>query len=433
MRHILRFIRRDIAHLRGNVIALVVIFGIIVVPTFYAWFNIAGSWDPYGNTTNLKVAVANNDEGYTSELAPIEVNAGERVVSDLRETETFGYEVTSEDDAVEGVRSGKYYAAVVIPAEFSRDMMSILSDSPTQPTVEFYQNEKANSIATIVTDKSSTQIQKDIETSFSSSVVKVGTSLLDELDSTLSDAQVMQAASKLDQALTSSISQVGDVTENVRAYSAIISSTQDLLGSGSGLASTSLESAANVGGTLRDTADGIRGLGNALDGTTDSINDAIATGASSVDSVSGAIDQAFDTADGQVGKLEDGLAQAKTSVDAINDQFKALSEKLAGSDTLYQSFEESFQEGDASITTIHETRLTIQGLNKSVQETIRQLTGLSNELEKTINDLKAGTADTQSARDYEGPPKLIHTSAIPAPAPPDACVQRTEGQQNRSA
>ena len=103
--------------------------------------------------------------------------------------------------------------------------MSILSDSPTQPTVEFYQNEKANSIATIVTDKSSTQIQQDIETSFSSSVVKVGTSLLDELDSTLSDAQVMQAASKLDQALTSSISQVGDVTENVRAYSAIISST----------------------------------------------------------------------------------------------------------------------------------------------------------------------------------------------------------------
>lgn len=399
MRRILRFIRRDIAHLRGNVIALVVIFGIIVVPTFYAWFNIAGSWDPYDNTANLKVAVANNDEGYTSELAPIEVNAGERVVSDLRETETFGYEVTSEDDAVEGVRSGKYYAAVVIPADFSRDMMSILSDSPTQPTVEFYQNEKANSIATIVTDKSSTQIQQDIESSFSSSVVKVGTSLLDELDSTLSDAQVMQAASKLDQALTNSVSQVGDVTENVRAYSAIISSTQELLGSGSGLASTSLESAANVGGTLRDTADGIRGLGNALDGTTDSINDAIATGASSVDSVSAAIDQAFDTADGQVGKLEDGLAQAKTAVNAINDQFKALSEKLAGSDTLYRSFEESFQEGNASITTIHETRLTIQGLNKIVQETIRQLANLSDELQETVDDLKAGTADTQSARD----------------------------------
>ena len=399
MRNILRFIRRDVAHLRGNVIALVVIFGLCVVPTFYAWFNIAGSWDPYGNTANLKVAVANNDEGYTSELVPVEINAGERVVSDLRETETFGYEVTSEGDAVEGVRSGKYYAAVVIPAEFSRDMMSILSDSPTQPAVQFYQNEKANSIATIVTDKSSTQIQQDIESSFSSSVVKVGTSLLDELDGTLSDAQVMQAANKLDSALTGSISQVGDVTNNVRAYSAIIASTQELLGSGSSLASTSLDSAANVGGTLRDTADGIRGLGDALDGTTSSINDAIANGSSSIDSVSGAIDDAFDTANGQVGKLEDGLAQAKKSVDAINDQFKALSDKLAGSDELYKSFEKSFQKGDASITTIHETRLTIQGLNKSVQETIKQLTALSKELQKTIDDLKKGTANTQDARD----------------------------------
>ena len=399
MRNILRFIRRDVAHLRGNVIALVVIFGIVVVPTFYAWFNIAGSWDPYGNTANLKVAVANNDEGYASELVPVEVNAGERVVSDLRETETFGYEVTSEGDAVEGVRSGKYYAAVVIPAEFSRDMMSILSDSPTQPAVQFYQNEKANSIATIVTDKSSTQIQQDIETSFSSSVVKVGTSLLDELDGTLSDAQVMQAASKLDSSLTSSISQVGDVAGNVRAYSAIIASTQELLGSGSSLASTSLDSAANVGGTLRDTADGIRGLGDALDGTTSSINDAIANGSASIDSVSGAIDDAFDTAGGQVGKLEDGLAQAKKSVDAIYAQFKALSDKLAGSDELYKSFEKSFQQGDASITTIHETRLTIRGLNKSVQETMRQLKELSDELQKTIDDLKKGTADTQAARD----------------------------------
>ena len=399
MRNILRFIRRDVAHLRGNVIALVVIFGIVVVPTFYAWFNIAGSWDPYGNTANLKVAVANNDEGYASELVPVEVNAGERVVSDLRETETFGYEVTSEGDAVEGVRSGKYYAAVVIPAEFSRDMMSILSDSPTQPAVQFYQNEKANSIATIVTDKSSTQIQQDIETSFSSSVVKVGTSLLDELDGTLSDAQVMQAASKLDSSLTSSISQVGNVTSNVRAYSAIIASTQELLGSGSSLASTSLDSAANVGGTLRDTADGIRGLGDALDGTTSSINDAIANGSASIDSVSGAIDDAFDTAGGQVGKLEDGLAQAKKSVDAIYAQFKALSDKLAGSDELYKSFEKSFQQGDASITTIHETRLTIRGLNKSVQETMRQLKELSDELQKTIDDLKKGTADTQAARD----------------------------------
>ena len=46
MSKIFQLIKRDLSSIRGNVIALVVLVGMIVVPTFYAWFNIAGSWDP---------------------------------------------------------------------------------------------------------------------------------------------------------------------------------------------------------------------------------------------------------------------------------------------------------------------------------------------------------------------------------------------------
>ena len=58
---------------------------ITVIPTLYAWFNIAASWDPYGNTGNLKVAVASNDEGYKgklflSNLTPL----GDDVISELQ-------------------------------------------------------------------------------------------------------------------------------------------------------------------------------------------------------------------------------------------------------------------------------------------------------------------------------------------------------------
>ena len=398
MRHIWSFILRDLRHLRGNVIALVVVFGIIIVPTFYAWFNIAGSWDPYGNTANLKVAVVNNDKGYASELVPVEVNAGERVVTDLRSTETFGYEVTSEDDAIEGVRSGTYYAAVVIPEDFSSRIMSILSDSPERPEVSFYQNEKANSIATIVTDKSSTQIQDDIDTSFASSIVSVSAGILDELSGTLSDDQVMQAASKLDQALTSSQGSLGDVAANVRQYAALLASTRDLLGSGSGLASTSLGSTADVGGALRDTANGIRGIGGALDGTTDSVNDVISTASTNVDSVSSAIDDAFDTANGQVDKLTSGLSKAKDAVDDQLARLQELSDRLAGTDTLYREFEQSVSTDTATVTVIEQSRLTVEGLNQSVQEAIKQLQELSDQLQGTIDDLNQGKADAESAR-----------------------------------
>ena len=83
MRNIWQIFIRDARRIRNNVIALIVIMGIIVVPCLYAWFNIAASWGPHNNTDNLKVAVASVDEGYQGSLVPIEVNIGERVLPPL--------------------------------------------------------------------------------------------------------------------------------------------------------------------------------------------------------------------------------------------------------------------------------------------------------------------------------------------------------------
>ena len=44
----------DISHIKKNVIAMIVVLGLCVVPSLYAWFNIAASWDPYSNTNGLK-------------------------------------------------------------------------------------------------------------------------------------------------------------------------------------------------------------------------------------------------------------------------------------------------------------------------------------------------------------------------------------------
>ena len=101
MQRFFAFIKRDAKHVFANVISLVVVVGMVVVPSFYAWFNIAGSWDPYGNTRNLKVALACSDAGYSGRLVPVRVNIGESVVSKLRASDKIGYTVTSEGDAVE--------------------------------------------------------------------------------------------------------------------------------------------------------------------------------------------------------------------------------------------------------------------------------------------------------------------------------------------
>ena len=85
MKNILRIFKKDVIRIHKNVIALIVIMGITIVPCLYAWFNIAGSWDPYSNTGNLKVAVASVDDGYEGTLIPIKLNVGNQVLSALRE------------------------------------------------------------------------------------------------------------------------------------------------------------------------------------------------------------------------------------------------------------------------------------------------------------------------------------------------------------
>ena len=81
MRNIIQIFLRDIRKIKGNTIAMIIMVGILVVPTLYAWFNIGGSWDPYENTSDIKIAVASDDAGYQVELLPLDINLGDRVLT----------------------------------------------------------------------------------------------------------------------------------------------------------------------------------------------------------------------------------------------------------------------------------------------------------------------------------------------------------------
>ena len=80
--------------------------GLTIVPSLYAWFNIAASWDPYGNTGNLKVAVANMDAGYRGSLFPMTLNVGDQVEMNLHHNTQLDWVFTDEDAAIRGVQEG---------------------------------------------------------------------------------------------------------------------------------------------------------------------------------------------------------------------------------------------------------------------------------------------------------------------------------------
>ena len=162
MKNIFRVFANDWKRIGRNVVALVVVMGLSVLPSLYAWFNILSNWDPYGSdsTSNIKVAVAYDDTGI--DISGMNVNISTNIIEALKTNDTIGWVFTdTSEEAIEGVWAGDYYAALIMPEDFSRDMVSFLADNMTHPEIIYYTNQKKNAIAPKITDKAKTAVQHD--------------------------------------------------------------------------------------------------------------------------------------------------------------------------------------------------------------------------------------------------------------------------------
>ena len=84
MANIWRIFRDDMRRLFSNTVCIIITLGLILIPSIFSWYNVIACWNAFDNTGNLMVAVANCDEGYKSDIVPIDMNIGEKVVSALR-------------------------------------------------------------------------------------------------------------------------------------------------------------------------------------------------------------------------------------------------------------------------------------------------------------------------------------------------------------
>ena len=148
------------------------------------------AWDVFGNTGNLKIAVASVDEGYESDLVPVKINVGEQVISSLRANDQIKWVFTDKEDAIDGAKSGKYYAAVVIPERFSRDMMTFYSDDAKHAKIIYYSNEKKNAISPKVTDQGADAISVQVNQAFAKTLSDTALSLAQGLVTYADNADV---------------------------------------------------------------------------------------------------------------------------------------------------------------------------------------------------------------------------------------------------
>lgn len=339
MRNIIAILKRDLSRIRGSVVALIVAVGLVIVPTLYAWFNIAGSWDPYGNTGNLKVAVANSDDGYMSDLIPVRVNIGDTVVSALRENDQLDWRFVSESDAVEGVRSGEYYAAVVIPENFSSRMMTVFSSDAEHAEIVYYENQKANAIAPRVTDKAASTVRQQIDETFAKTISDVGLATTSSLLEFMDGDQIAAYAGNLSGTLAGAITTLRDASGSVDEIAGLLQSSTGLLDSTSDLLASAGAANEDTEALVGDAKTGLSGMHDALDAAVAAINQSLKDSAGDYDAAAKAIDEAFGAADAHVSltvtQLRDASADvAKRASDMrdVQDNILAVERDVEGSD-----------------------------------------------------------------------------------------------------
>lgn len=383
MRNIWLLVRGDLRRATSNVMAGIVLFGLIVIPSLFTWFNVISSWDPFDNTQNLKVAVANADEGYQSDLIPLRINVGDQVLSTLRANHDLDWEITSVDDAIDGTKSEEYYAAIVLPPTFSKEMMTFYSGDSAPIGIDYYDNEKKNALSPKITDQGASQVAAQVNETFAATLGEAGLNIVSSLSKYLESADTQVVLSRLQSHAEASATQLRSGADTATMFTSLISSSKPLVSSAS-------DSAIATGRALGDTRNAIGGgveaatsLKATLDSAAGTLGAALSASAESYPVLSARSDEAFAALDAHPEGTADALHELANSVQAQANQYGDLRDGLVA--TVRPALPEA-------------ARGTFDGVVARIDRAIAQQHALHGALESAAEQVRKGNADLQTTQ-----------------------------------
>ena len=151
---------KDCQEVMKNRLITIIVVALMIFPSLYAWFNIEAFWDPYGNTKNLSVAIVNQDKDY--EFKNQKLNFGNDIVKNLKENRSLDWNFVNSKTAMEGLETGRYYAILTIPKDFTKSLMSVTQVDVRKARIIYTTNEKTNAIAEKITDQGANKLQAKI-------------------------------------------------------------------------------------------------------------------------------------------------------------------------------------------------------------------------------------------------------------------------------
>ena len=329
MKTAFQIFRRDVRRLLKNRAATLVMIGVCLLPSLYAWFNILSNWDPYGeeSTSRIKVAVASDDKGIV--MDSLQFNMGDTIIEALESNNTIGWVFTdSTKDAIDGVYAGDYYAALVMPEDFSKKMVSFLTDSVTHPEIDYYTNQKKNAIAPKITDKAKTAVQQQVNSTFISTIAQTFVKAADGVDTSANHENMTSGQTVLDILL----SKMQQLNTQLDSYDTILTALISVTDS----ASSAMNAAGQISPDMSkkiiaeqqkvDSLMKIASKGNILDS---SVSSQLAAGLGQISQIMDSVINIYSKADGNIDSFASSISTAGVNLKDTKEMLGSLKTDLS--------------------------------------------------------------------------------------------------------
>ena len=414
MKKSFQIFKRDLGRLFRNRAAVLILVGISVLPSFYAWFNIAANMDPYGNTKGIQVAIANEDKGADSEQ--MSLDAGQNIVDNLKKNDQLGWKFVDAKEAKKGVRSGKYYAAIVIPDNFSESLLSILSGDIKQPKLDYYINEKKNAIAPKITDTGASTIQQEINDTF--------TSVAAESISELLSKEAGELSGKVSEENSSLIKAIADTRKNLDEYNKVLENFQKTVDKSDEIMASAVSMLDQVTVTAESGAKAIEDSGNVLADTRTAVGQFSTEFSNGLSNGETLLNDTYVSASTKLGVFETKAGQALTAVDSslstasslldknqeLLEQLKELNDKIQGHTELGQQISavigQKITELENQNASLQELVSSLRTGNQGIQNAVTTAKNTRTSLEKLAKESKDSLQNHRTNLDQKILPQL---------------------------
>lgn len=328
MTGIWQMFRADLRRVTRNVMSVIVLCGLIVIPSAFTWFNVIASWEPFDNTKNLRVAVASVDEGYTSSLIPLHINVGSLVESSLRANDQMDWVITSKEDAVAGTESGDYYAAMVLPEDFSERMLTFYTAGSPRTEIEYYTNDKSNPLAPLITSQGADDLSAKINAEFTKELDNVALSIISSLANSLDDPESQAAFSRLETQIGAISGQLRSAAGTATMFTSLLTSTVPLANSAVSLLDAVDSEFSSANGRVQQGLGASNDVQRAIDTATRALSTAFAASDARLDQLASQVNSLFSTIGSQAGSAASAINGVANQVGDLVAEHKQFRDQL---------------------------------------------------------------------------------------------------------